>query len=142
MISAISHLCLFILAMSFFRHSINQQPRYIVSLLVTIDSFSIKILICSRSEEQRRQRFVMKEENLLQITTTLLPILNASIAMTQEVFSGDPSMTLKVAPLLAFTAHYGHFITPWRLSATGFFISFTVPKLYSCYSQQMQALGR
>ncbi|MCH98163.1 reticulon-like protein B2, partial [Trifolium medium] len=42
-----------------------------------------------------------------------------------------------VAPLLLLGAEYGHFITIWRLSAIGFFVSFSVPKLYSCYSAQI-----
>ncbi|THU49191.1 hypothetical protein C4D60_Mb06t06950 [Musa balbisiana] len=43
----------------------------------------------------------------------------------------------KVAPILLFGANYGHLITLWRLLITGFFVSFTVPKLYLSYSQQI-----
>lgn len=46
-------------------------------------------------------------------------------------------MTLKVTPFLLLGAEYGHLITLWRLSAFGFFLSFTIPKLYSCYTHQI-----
>ncbi|XP_043688266.1 reticulon-like protein B17 isoform X2 [Telopea speciosissima] len=43
----------------------------------------------------------------------------------------------KVAPILLFGAEYGHFITIRKLIAIGFFVSFTAPKFYSCYSEQI-----
>ncbi|CAN6178094.1 unnamed protein product [Urochloa humidicola] len=57
--------------------------------------------------------------------------------MTQLVFSGEPSTTLKVLPLLLFGAKFGHLLIIQRLLATGFLSCFTLPKLYSCYSSQV-----
>ncbi|KAF6143759.1 hypothetical protein GIB67_031066 [Kingdonia uniflora] len=42
-----------------------------------------------------------------------------------------------VAPILLFGAEYGHLLTLWRLCAIGFFCSFTIPKLYSSYTVQI-----
>lgn len=47
-------------------------------------------------------------------------------------------MTLKVIPFLLLGAEYGHLVTLRRLCAIGFFISFTIPKLYACYSSQIK----
>ncbi|CAB79645.1 hypothetical protein [Arabidopsis thaliana] len=43
----------------------------------------------------------------------------------------------KVAPFVLMGAEYGYLITLWRLCAFGFFLSFTIPKLYSCYASQL-----
>lgn len=64
----------------------------------------------------------------------ILPATNLAISKTRDLFSGEPSTTLKVIPFLLLGAEYGHLITLWRLCAFGFFLSFTIPKLYSCYS--------
>ncbi|KAM0946134.1 putative reticulon-like protein B17/18/21 [Dioscorea sansibarensis] len=62
--------------------------------------------------------------------------------VAQGVFSGEPLMTLNVVPVLLFGAKFGHLITPWRLSTTRFFLLFTAPKLFSCYSQQIHKKGQ
>ncbi|KAJ6683372.1 hypothetical protein OIU85_007093 [Salix viminalis] len=46
-------------------------------------------------------------------------------------------MTLKVIPFLLLGAEYGHLLTLRRLCGIGFFICFTIPKLYACYSSQI-----
>jgi len=79
-------------------------------------------------------------------------------------------LLLQVVPFLLLGAEYGHLITIWRLCAigeepfstnnflsynillnwesfyiyirTGFFISFSVPKLYSCYSAHINKRGK
>ncbi|KAB5548492.1 hypothetical protein DKX38_011898 [Salix brachista] len=43
----------------------------------------------------------------------------------------------QVIPFLLLGAEYGHLVTLRRLFAIGFFISFTIPKLYACYSSQI-----
>ncbi|XXG66825.1 hypothetical protein AAC387_Pa06g0316 [Persea americana] len=113
-ISAMSQLGLLFLAMAFFYNSFSQRHR-----------------------DDRIHGFKLKEEDIIRATRVILPAANAAIAMTRELFSGEPSMTLKMAPILVIASEYGHLITLWRLFATGFFISFTVPKLYSCYSSQI-----
>nr|AAD21707.1 hypothetical protein [Arabidopsis thaliana] len=49
----------------------------------------------------------------------------------------DTKRAFHVTPFLLLGAEYGHLITLWRLSAFGFFLSFTIPKLYSCYTHQI-----
>lgn len=37
------------------------------------------------------------EEDILRVSRVVLPIANAAVAKTQEIFSGEPSMTLKAS---------------------------------------------
>ncbi|VVB11259.1 unnamed protein product [Arabis nemorensis] len=89
------------------------------------------------TEEATRRELKLSEEDVLRIARRILPITNLAISKTRELFSGEPAMTLKVAPFVIIGAEYGYLITLWRLCAFGFFISFTVPKLYSCYASQI-----
>jgi hypothetical protein len=79
----------------------------------------------------------LTEDDVLRAARAVLPVANSMISTAQVIFSGEPSMTLKVLPALLFGAKYGSLVTVWRLLATGFFTSFTLPKLYSCYSSQI-----
>ncbi|KAH7658105.1 Reticulon domain-containing protein [Dioscorea alata] len=112
-VTAISHLCILVLAIAFF-----------------CDSFS-------RSKQKWRGEFKLTEDDVLRVSRVVLPLANAALVKAQGVFSGEPLMTLKVVPVLIFGAKFGHLITPWRISATGFFLLFTAPKLLACYSQQI-----
>ncbi|XP_042500844.1 reticulon-like protein B17 isoform X2 [Macadamia integrifolia] len=112
--SVVSQLGLLFLGLSFFCNSLSQ-----------------------RNEEPKKQDFKLKEDDILRAARLILPAANLAIAKTREIFSGEPSMTLKVAPLLLCGAEYGHFLTIRKLIAIGFFGSFTAPKFYSCYSQQI-----
>ncbi|KMZ68105.1 hypothetical protein ZOSMA_24G01280 [Zostera marina] len=112
-------MCLLVLVMAFFYVSIFQKEK---CLLI-------------------HDRFQLKQEDLLSFIRLILPTANTAIAMTQDIFSGQPSTTLKVVPVLIFTAKYGQYITMWRLFAIGFFNCIAVPKLCSCYSQQIHRLG-
>ncbi|XP_010272355.1 PREDICTED: reticulon-like protein B17 isoform X2 [Nelumbo nucifera] len=114
-ISAVSQLGLLFLGASFFFNSISQSH-----------------------EDHKKQEFKLKEDDILRVARVMLPAANLVIAKTKELFSGEPSMTLKAAPILLFGAEYGHLITLWRLCATGFFVSFTAPKLYSCHSEKIK----
>ncbi|KAI6697317.1 hypothetical protein NL676_017436 [Syzygium grande] len=93
--------------------------------------------ICQRNNVEKRRDIQLKEEDILRVARLILPAANLAISKTRELFSGEPSMTLKVAPFLLLGAEYGHLITLWRLCAIGFFISFTGPKLISRYSARI-----
>ncbi|XP_015881419.3 reticulon-like protein B17 [Ziziphus jujuba] len=93
--------------------------------------------ICQRNNTETKPKLIIKEDDILLVAKVILPTINLAISKTRELFSGEPSMTLKVAPILILGAEYGHLITPWRLCSLGFFIAFTVPKLYSYYSIQI-----
>ncbi|CAL0322598.1 unnamed protein product [Lupinus luteus] len=112
--SAMSHLAIPFLGFSFFSNSILQ-----------------------RNQVEKKCEFKLKESDILRLAKFILPALNFTISKTRVLFSGDPSMTLKVVPFLLLGAKYGHLITFWRLCAIGFFGSFTTPKLYSCYAAQI-----
>ncbi|KDP24091.1 hypothetical protein JCGZ_25748 [Jatropha curcas] len=114
MLSAISQLGLLLLGASFISNS-----------------------ICRRSNVEKRSNFKLKEEDILKLGRLILPPANLAISKTRELFSGEPSMTLKVIPFLLLGAEYGHLVTLRRLCALGLFIGFTIPKLYSCYSSQI-----
>ncbi|XAR55540.1 hypothetical protein NMG60_11035640 [Bertholletia excelsa] len=93
--------------------------------------------ICKRGNVENSSEFKLKEDDVLRAARLILPTLNLAISVIRKLFSGEPTMTLKVAPLLLIGAEYGHLITLRRLCAFGFFTSFTCPKLYSCYSVQI-----
>ncbi|CAL4969773.1 unnamed protein product [Urochloa decumbens] len=115
-ISALCHLGVMILGLAFFKDSVPQQRLQV---------------------EERGRSFQLTEENVLRASRAVLPIANSMISTAQVIFSGEPLMTLKVLPVLLFGAKYGSLVTVWRLLAAGFFTSFTVPRLYSCYSSQI-----
>ncbi|KAL0910349.1 hypothetical protein M5K25_021323 [Dendrobium thyrsiflorum] len=116
-VSAVSHLGILILCLAFLNDSIRQRKQ---------------------EKKKKAAPILLTEDDFLRIARIILPVVNAALSKSQETFSGEPLMTLKVAPVLLFMAKYGHLTTPWRLLAIGFFSSFTVPKLYSCYYQQIQ----
>ncbi|CAN1230194.1 Reticulon-like protein B17 [Linum perenne] len=93
--------------------------------------------ICQRNNNENEREVRLREEDILRLGRLILPAANLAISKTRKLFSGEPSMTLKVIPFLLLGAEYGHFITLRRLFALGFFVSFTIPKLYSCYSNQI-----
>uniref|UniRef100_A0A804I7V9 Reticulon domain-containing protein n=1 Tax=Musa acuminata subsp. malaccensis TaxID=214687 RepID=A0A804I7V9_MUSAM len=118
-ISAMSHLGVIILGVAFFKDSVPH-----------------------RHQLKTTRKLQLTEADVVRAAQVILPVANAALAKTQEIFCGDPLRTLQacfrlVAPVLLFGAMYGHLITLRRLLATGFFLSFTLPKLYSCYSQQI-----
>ncbi|KAL6594829.1 hypothetical protein ACP70R_048278 [Stipagrostis hirtigluma subsp. patula] len=84
----------------------------------------------------------LTEEDVRRAAQAVLPVANILISGAQLLFSGDPSMTLKVLPVLLFGAKFGHLLTIRRILATGFFSCFTLPKLYSCYSRHVHAKAK
>ncbi|KAK8627242.1 hypothetical protein V6N13_134861 [Hibiscus sabdariffa] len=107
--SVLSHVGLLFLGVSFFSNSVSHNV-------------------------EKTNEFKLREEDFLTLAKLVLPATNLAISMMRKLFSGEPSMTLKVAPLLLLGAECGHIITLWRLYAFGFFFSFSMPKLYCCYS--------
>ncbi|CAN6700522.1 unnamed protein product [Malus baccata var. baccata] len=93
--------------------------------------------ICQRNNTEKKCDLLLKEGDILGVAKRILPAVNLALSKTRALFSGEPSMTLKVAPFFLLGAEYGHLITFWRLCMLAFFISFTIPKLYSCYSIQI-----
>ncbi|KAI8551581.1 hypothetical protein RHMOL_Rhmol06G0197100 [Rhododendron molle] len=93
--------------------------------------------IYQRVNEENKRDFKLEEDDILRVARVILPPLNLAILKTRGLFSGEPTMTLKVAPILLMGSEYGHLMTLRRLCAIGFFISFTGPKLYSLYCVQI-----
>ncbi|KAH9605503.1 hypothetical protein KSS87_004672 [Heliosperma pusillum] len=91
-------------------------------------------ILHQREIEPKRREVCLKEEDFLKVIRVVLPVLNLAISKTAQLFSGEPSMTLKVASFFMFGAEYGHLLTLRRLCVLGFFTSFTAPKLYSSYA--------
>uniref|UniRef100_A0A803MVX0 Reticulon domain-containing protein n=1 Tax=Chenopodium quinoa TaxID=63459 RepID=A0A803MVX0_CHEQI len=92
-----------------------------------------------RESTPRNVEVSLKEDDILRAIRVLLPALNLVISKTRELFSGEPSMTLKVALFLLVGSAYGHLLTLWRLCALGFLTSFTAPKLYFSYAAQIDS---
>ncbi|XP_062217357.1 reticulon-like protein B17 [Phragmites australis] len=124
-ITALCHLGVMILGLAFFKDSVPQRK------------INMNLQLGSKPQLDRGTSFQLTEEDVLRASRAVLPIANSMISTAQVIFSGEPSMTLKVLPILLFGAKYGSLVTVWRLLATGFFTSFTLPKLYSYYSSQI-----
>uniref|UniRef100_A0ACD5WT03 Uncharacterized protein n=1 Tax=Avena sativa TaxID=4498 RepID=A0ACD5WT03_AVESA len=105
--------------------------------VVTLGLAFFKDSLTHRQNTEHVRKFKLTEEDVLRVARAVLPIANSLVSMARVIFSGDPSMTLKVLPVLLFGAKYGHLLTLWRLLAAGFFGSFTLPRLYSCYSSHI-----
>ncbi|KAL9671166.1 hypothetical protein QQ045_008732 [Rhodiola kirilowii] len=106
-------------------------------LLLGLSFFSNTI--CQRNNATKTKEFKLTEDDVLSASRLFLPYVNFTISKWREIFSGEPSMTLKVAPILLLGAQYGHLFTLKRICALGFFASFTVPRLYSLYAVQINA---
>uniref|UniRef100_A0A0E0JYU3 Reticulon domain-containing protein n=1 Tax=Oryza punctata TaxID=4537 RepID=A0A0E0JYU3_ORYPU len=95
-ISALCHMGVMVLGLAFFKDSIPQ----------------------SRQQLERGRSFRLTEDDVLRAARAVLPVANSMISTAQVIFSGEPSMTLKVLPALLFGAKYGSLVTVWRLLAT------------------------
>ncbi|RDX71019.1 Reticulon-like protein B17, partial [Mucuna pruriens] len=131
-----SHFMYFLL--SFFTHLMFTFQHFL-GLVAIGDSLigCFVFLQFNLSKVEKECEVKLKEDDILSLAKLILPALNFSISKMRVLFSGEPSMTLKVVPFLLLGAEYGHLITIWRLCAIGFFVSFSVPKLYSCYTVQI-----
>ncbi|KAK3422253.1 hypothetical protein EUGRSUZ_G02883 [Eucalyptus grandis] len=118
---------------------------YVISICSAICQLGLLFLglsffsnsICQRNNIEKRRDIQLKEDDILRVARLILPAANLAISKRRELFSGEPSMTLKVAPFLLLGAEYGHLITLRRLCAIGFFVSFIAPKLYLRYSARI-----
>uniref|UniRef100_A0A7N0ULU4 Reticulon-like protein n=1 Tax=Kalanchoe fedtschenkoi TaxID=63787 RepID=A0A7N0ULU4_KALFE len=95
--------------------------------------------ICQRNNATKTKEFKLTEDDVLRASRLFLPYVNLTIAKGREIFSGEPSMTLKVAPILLLGAQYGHLLTFKRIFALGFFTSFTAPRFYDAYAAQINS---
>lgn len=83
----------------------------------------------------------ISEAYALSIIRLVLPFVNGLLAKFQELFSGDPATTMKLASIIWLLAQCGHKMTIWTLAKLSFFAIFTIPKLYACYSVQLHRYG-
>lgn len=50
----------------------------------------------NRDNAEKRREFKLKEDDILRVARAIIPATNLAIAKTRQIFSGEPSMTLKV----------------------------------------------
>lgn len=91
--------------------------------------------------DDSNQDYVLGEEEAIWLIKMVLPYLNEFLLKLRCLFSGDPSTTMKLAVLLFILARSGSSITIWKMAKLGFFGVFTVPKVCSCYSNQLTGYG-
>ncbi|KAF8391312.1 hypothetical protein HHK36_023616 [Tetracentron sinense] len=92
--------------------TVSQLGLFILGVSFLFNSFS-------QRDKDDKKEVNLKEEDIVGAFRVMLPAANLVIVKTRKFFSGEPSMTLKVAPFLLFGAKYGHLITLWRVFATG-----------------------
>lgn len=49
-----------------------------------------------RNNDEKLRDFMLKEDDILRLGRLILPATNLAISKARELFSGEPSMTLKV----------------------------------------------
>lgn len=49
-----------------------------------------------RKSEEKRSEFKLREDDILRMARPILPATNLAISKTRDLFSGEPSTTLKV----------------------------------------------
>lgn len=122
LVTILSYSALFYLAIVFFYKSFIRRG------VVDLDTSSIN--------------YELSEADALRVIRVILPAVNALFANIRELFSGDPSTTLKLASVLWFLAQCGNMMTIWTLTRLAFFVIFTIPKFYSSYSAQLHGYGQ
>ncbi|KAJ6833148.1 reticulon-like protein B17 [Iris pallida] len=106
LISAASHLGILVLGLAFFYDSVPQR----------------------QGQKTRGANFQLTEEDILRTARLIMPMANAVLAKSQEVFSGEPLMTLKASGTY-FNLH-GKVWTPdnpMEASSNRFFLEFHHP---------------
>ncbi|KAJ0081898.1 hypothetical protein Patl1_10828 [Pistacia atlantica] len=81
----------------------------------------------NRNNDEKKCEFKFKEEDILRFGRLILPATTLAVSKTRELFSGEPSKTLKVVPFLLLGAEYGHIITMLRLFDLGMITTILIP---------------
>ncbi|KAH7282502.1 hypothetical protein KP509_35G033400 [Ceratopteris richardii] len=79
------------------------------------------------------------EADALHFIRILLPPINLILQKLGDLFSGEPVVTLKVAGALWLFARLGSAMNIWTLFRIAYIASFTVPRCYTNYHQQLEA---
>ncbi|KAK9100225.1 hypothetical protein Scep_023655 [Stephania cephalantha] len=82
----------------------------------------------------------VKEEEAIWFSKLIVPNLNEFAWTLSDLFSGNPVTTMKLAVVLFVFAQCGSTITFGAMIKLGFIGVFTVPKLYSLYSESVKLL--
>ncbi|KAK9130394.1 hypothetical protein Sjap_010881 [Stephania japonica] len=104
--------------------------------------FVYKSILCRRTkclDDSVRIDWV-KEEEAIWVSKLIVPYLNEVAWTLSDLFSGDPVTTMKLAVVLFVFAQCGSTITFGAMIKLGFVGVFTVPKLYSLYSESVKLL--
>ncbi|KAI3697571.1 hypothetical protein L6452_30664 [Arctium lappa] len=67
---------------------------------IRITLFPVFLFCCNWNDIESKREVKFKEENILRAARVVLPAANFAISKARDLFSGEPSMSLKVAPLL------------------------------------------
>ncbi|PIM97472.1 hypothetical protein CDL12_30057 [Handroanthus impetiginosus] len=114
-----------------------------LSLVYLAANFLLRSLITRGTidVDDTKQDYVVGEEEAVWVVKLVLPYVNEFLLRLRGLFSGDPPTTLKLAVLLFILARCGGSITLCKMAKLGFFGVFTVPKVCSSYSSQLNAYG-
>lgn len=104
-ISAFCHLGVMILGLAFFKDSVPQRYGSSViwffflfwSIWIIGTNSHMNMQLGNRPQVERGRSFQLTEEDVLRASRAVLPIANSMISTAQVIFSGEPSMTLKVS---------------------------------------------
>lgn len=104
MLSLMSQLGILCLGISFFSNSLAQRLATLFMLKsCNVDQQSSALsnlfeLQTNRNGTVTKREVRLKEDDILRAARVVLPAVNFTISKARELFSGEPSMTLKVNP--------------------------------------------
>ncbi|CAK9225553.1 unnamed protein product [Sphagnum troendelagicum] len=91
--------------------------------------------------EDINEGYCTTEADIVRWIHTFLPAVNLALEKARQIFSGDPATTLKVAAVLWLFTRAGSSMSLWSFVRLCYFVLFTVPKCFACYSNQLYAHG-
>jgi len=93
--------------------SVRGYNKFFIMLCSNARNFlhflSYRILWNCRNNIEKKRDLKLKEDDIFRLAKAILPATNLAISKTREIFSGEPSMTLKVT-ILESLIHIWHHV--------------------------------
>ncbi|XP_019058546.1 PREDICTED: reticulon-like protein B21 [Tarenaya hassleriana] len=113
-----------------------------VGLVYLAANFVFRSILHRGEGEREGDGEILREEEIVRMVRAIMPYLNELLLTLRAFFSGDPSTTIKMGVVLYVLARCGSSITIWKMTKLGFFIIFTVPKIFTSYSACLTAYAQ
>lgn len=113
-----------------------------IALLYLAATFFRRTFLRGATPASLSSLYMLTEADALNLVRLLLPPVNSILIKLSDLFSGEPTVTLKVAVALWLLIQAGHIMNLWSLARLAYFALFVIPKCYSCYNEQIHVHAR